>query len=129
MAGFESIVEEAAIAWLTELGWHHVPGPVLAPDGESPERDSYRTVVLEGRLRRALARVNPRLPPEALEEAARASERGEDRQRPAELGCLHLGRAHTGASSAATSAALRLRHLLFSAPRGSAILFVRLSRR
>ncbi len=72
MNGFESVVEEAAIAWLTELGWHHIPGPVLAPDGDAPERDSYRAVVLEGRLRRALARINGHLPPEALDEVVRA---------------------------------------------------------
>lgn len=72
MSGFESVVEEAAIAWLTELGWQHVPGPVLAPDGEAPERDSFRAVVLEGRLRRALARINDHLPAEALDEVVRA---------------------------------------------------------
>jgi type I restriction enzyme R subunit len=72
MSGFESVVEEAAIAWLAELGWQHVPGQALAPDGETPERHSYRAVVLEGRLRRALARINDRLPPEALDEAVRA---------------------------------------------------------
>ncbi len=72
MTGLESVVEDAAIAWLAELGWRHVPGPVLAPDGEAPERESYRAVVLEGRLRRALARINPQLPPEALDEGVRA---------------------------------------------------------
>lgn len=72
MSAFESVVEQAAIAWLAELGWPHVPGPVLAPDGEAPERDSYRAVVLEGRLRRALARINDHLPPAALDEAVRA---------------------------------------------------------
>lgn len=72
MTALESIVEEAAIAWLAELGWQHVPGPVLAPDGEAPERDSYRAVILEGRLRRALSRVNDHLPPEALDEVVRA---------------------------------------------------------
>jgi type I restriction enzyme R subunit len=72
MSSFESVVEEAAIAWLGELGWRHVPGPVLAPDGEAPERDSYRAVILEGRLRQALARINDHLPPAALDEVARA---------------------------------------------------------
>lgn len=48
MSGFESVVEKAAIAWLAELGWRHVPGPVLAPDGEAPERD-YCAVILECR--------------------------------------------------------------------------------
>ncbi|MFH1467840.1 MAG: type I restriction endonuclease subunit R [Pseudomonadota bacterium] len=72
MSSFESVVEEAAIAWLGDLGWHHIPGPVLAPDGDAPERDSYRTVILEGRLRRALARINDHLPPATLDEVARA---------------------------------------------------------
>jgi type I restriction enzyme R subunit len=72
MNGFESVVEEAAIAWLTELGWQHVPGPILAPDGAAPERDNYRAVILEGRLRRAVARINDHLPPEAIDEVVRA---------------------------------------------------------
>lgn len=72
MSGFESIVEQAAIEWLQELGWTHVPGPILAPDGEAPERANYRAVVLEGRLRRALARINDHLPPDAIDAALRA---------------------------------------------------------
>ena len=72
MSSFESVVEEAAIAWLTELGWQHVPGPVLAPDGDAPERASFRDVVLVGRLRAALARINPHLPADALDEVERA---------------------------------------------------------
>ncbi len=72
MSGFESVVEEAAIAWLTELGWQHVPGPVLAPDGEAPERESYRDVVLVGRFRRAVGRINPHLPAEKVDEVVRA---------------------------------------------------------
>jgi len=61
------MVEEAAIAWLAELGWPHMPGPALAPDGQSPERANFRTVILEDRLRAAIARVNKHLPPEAVE--------------------------------------------------------------
>lgn len=72
MTSFESVVEEAAIAWLAELGWQHVPGPVLAPDGDVPERATFRDVVLVGRLRAALARINPHLPADALDEAQRA---------------------------------------------------------
>lgn len=70
-AGFESVVEQAAIEWLGELGWQFVSGPILAPDGEAPERASYRTVVLEGRLRAAIARINDHLPPDVLDEVAR----------------------------------------------------------
>ncbi len=72
MSGFyESVVEQAAIDWLAELGWTFVPGPVLAPDGEAPERSSYRSVVLEGRLRASLARINDHLPADALDEVTR----------------------------------------------------------
>lgn len=71
MSGFESVVEQAAIEWLDELGWKFVPGPVLAPDGEAPERATYRTVLLEGRLRAALARINDHLPPDVLDDVAR----------------------------------------------------------
>lgn len=71
MIGFESIVEQAAIEWLGELGWAFVTGPDLAPDGPAPERASYRAVALEGRFRKALARINDHLPAEVLDEVAR----------------------------------------------------------
>ena len=70
MSAFESVVEEAAIAWLQELGWTFITGPILAPDGVAPERSSYHSVILEGRLRRALARINHHLTPEAIDEVA-----------------------------------------------------------
>ncbi len=69
--GFESVVEQAAIEWLDELGWKCVSGPILAPEGEAPERANYRSVVLEGRLRAALARINDQLPPDVIDEVAR----------------------------------------------------------
>jgi uncharacterized membrane protein len=34
MTAFESVVEEAAIAWLAELGWQHVAKTLREPDGE-----------------------------------------------------------------------------------------------
>ncbi len=67
----ESVVEEAAIEWLQELGWSYVHGPRIAPDGEAPERSTYSTVMLEGRLRSAIAEINPKLPAQALDEVAR----------------------------------------------------------
>jgi type I restriction enzyme R subunit len=50
----ESIVEEAALAWLEAIGWQVAHGPDLAPDGPAPERTDYGQVVLEQRLRDAL---------------------------------------------------------------------------
>ncbi len=71
MSFTESIVEEAAIEWLQAIGWTYKHGPVLAPDGEAPERASYRHVILEGRFREALRRINDHLPASALDEVAR----------------------------------------------------------
>ena len=69
----ESIVEDAALAWLEELGYAIVHGPEIAVGEPSAERSdpNYRDVVLEGRLRHTLRHLNPDLPAEALEDAYR----------------------------------------------------------
>ncbi len=67
----ESVVEEAALAWLNALGWTIKHGPEIAPGEPDAERTDYGQVVLEGRLRAGFARLNPALPPEALEDAFR----------------------------------------------------------
>ena len=78
MSGFsESVVEEAALAWLEAIGWRVAHGPDIAPDQPLAERRDYGEVVLAQRLRDALARLNPALPSEALEEAFRKLTRPE----------------------------------------------------
>ena len=67
----ENEVEDAALEWLSGLGYAVVYGPEIAPDGSVPERTSYREVVLTGRLRKALKRLNPDLPRETLDEVLR----------------------------------------------------------
>lgn len=67
----ESVVEEAALEWFGALGYAALAGPSLAPGEASAERRSYGDVVLEGRLRGALARLNPGVTPEGIEEAYR----------------------------------------------------------
>jgi type I restriction enzyme R subunit len=64
----ESEVESAALAWLEAIGWQVAHGPDIAPDGLFAERRDFGQVVLEQRLRDALARLNPALPAEALED-------------------------------------------------------------
>lgn len=66
------MAENEALAWLEELGYEVAAGPDLAPDGQTPERRSYKHVVLEDRLGAALNRLNPELPRTALEIAASA---------------------------------------------------------
>ena len=73
----EADVEAAAIDWLTGLGWQVAHGPDIAPDTPSAERDDYGQVVLERRLRDALAELNPGLPPSALDDAFRKLARPE----------------------------------------------------
>jgi type I restriction enzyme R subunit len=69
----ESLVEDAALAWLEALGYAVAHGPDIAAGEPGAERSdpNYRDVLLEQRLRQALARLNPDLPPEALEDAWR----------------------------------------------------------
>ena len=67
----ESDVEQAALDWLEGLGWHVAHGPDVAPESAGAERADYGRVVLEQRLRDALARLNPDLPAEALDDAFR----------------------------------------------------------
>ena len=67
----ESEVEDAALAWIESLGWAIKHGPEIAPGELFAERANYGEVVLKQRLRDALARLNPGLPQEALDEAFR----------------------------------------------------------
>ena len=72
----EADVEEVALEWLADLGWHTAHGPDIGP-GPSEERADYGAVVLERRLRDTLARLNPDLPLEALDDAYRKLTRPE----------------------------------------------------
>jgi len=73
----ETTVEDAALEWLSVLGWSVAYGPEISPGGSGAERKRYDQVVLEHRLRGALARFNPLLPREALDEAIRKLTRPE----------------------------------------------------
>lgn len=57
----ESHVEEATLAWLSELGYGTANGLDVGPDGYHPERASYGDVLLVDRLRAAVAKLNPTL--------------------------------------------------------------------
>ena len=67
----ESTVEEAALELFAALGYCIVHGPDIAPGEPLAERAEYSEVLLLGRLKRALARINPKVPAEAIAEAVR----------------------------------------------------------
>src|SRR5881396_401488 len=67
----ESSVEEAALSWFGELGYAVAHAPHLAPGEISAERSSFADVLLVGRLRDAIARLNPAIPSDAREDAVR----------------------------------------------------------
>ena len=67
----ESAVEAVALDWLAARGWEVRHGPDIAPGTPVAERAGYGEVVLYGRLRSALARLNPDLPGDALDDALR----------------------------------------------------------
>lgn len=75
----ESVVEEAALAWLQSLGYSVLHGPDIAAGEPGAERSdpNYRDVLLEPRLRKALVRLNSDLPSDAIEDAFRKLSRAD----------------------------------------------------
>jgi type I restriction enzyme R subunit len=67
----ESIVEQAALDWLGGLGYEILSGLAIAPGEPAAERADYKQVFLFDRLRTKLEDLNPKIPPEGLQEALR----------------------------------------------------------
>ena len=67
----EDQLEQETLGWLAEVGYRPLHGPTIAPEGEHPERSSYQQVLLPGRLREAIDRLNPQIPGTAREDALR----------------------------------------------------------
>jgi type I restriction enzyme R subunit len=67
----ESTLENACLDWFREMGYAVAHGPDVAPGELKSERASYGDVLLEGRLRSSLFRLNPGVSAEAVEEAFR----------------------------------------------------------
>src|SRR3990172_2585241 len=69
----ESVVEEAVLNWFRQLNYVVVAGGDLSPElnPRGLRRENYSEVVLFHSLQSALQRLNPALPPAALDEAFR----------------------------------------------------------
>ena len=57
------------------LGFDYIYGPDIAADAANPERASFADIILLARLRTSISRINPTLPPTALDEAVKAIQR------------------------------------------------------
>lgn len=77
MSVAESEFEGWVLEMLAEQGWHTVHGPDIAPGMLDAERSDYREVMLEGRLRDAIYRLNVGLPDDAVEDAIKTALRPE----------------------------------------------------
>jgi len=64
----EDQLEQLSLDWFRETGWEYANGVDISPDGDDPERDDYRVVVLKDRLAEAVARLNPELPQSAVDD-------------------------------------------------------------
>jgi len=68
----DTLTEQPVIEWLKEMGYDYEFGPDLAPGQVLSERDDFREVVLVGRLKRSIRRLNPDLPEAAIDDVVRA---------------------------------------------------------
>jgi type I restriction enzyme R subunit len=83
----ESEWEALAMDTLAELAWAPRTGNAIAPG--SGERQSWDELILVGRLREAIARINPHLPASALDDAVSEVTSAQSRDAIAENQRLH----------------------------------------
>ncbi len=65
----EADIEHLLIEQFQNLGYTYLSDVIASPDGSQPERESYRDVILTRRLKEAIDRLNPTIPPSARDDA------------------------------------------------------------
>ncbi len=71
----EHSIEAFAIELLDKLGYEYIYAPNIAPDGGTPERETYEQVLLVERLQNAVKRINKYIPADAQAEAIKEIQR------------------------------------------------------
>ncbi len=71
----ENSIENFAIEQLDRLGYEYIYGPDIAPDSETPERNSFEQVLLLERVQQAVRKINRTIPTDAQDEAIREIQR------------------------------------------------------
>ncbi len=80
----EGMVEEACLGYFRALGYHTLYGPEIGLGGRAQERSSWDAVILTGRLRDAVARINPDLHSSSVDAAVTTVLRAESQNAMAE---------------------------------------------
>ena len=62
----EDDVEIQSIEWFKEIGYQCKHGNEISPEGNDSERDDFKKVILEERLRSTLIRINPDIPNQVI---------------------------------------------------------------
>ena len=65
----EADIETLLLEHLESLGYIRTTDARIGPDGSAPEREAYSDVLLLGRLKTAIDRLNPQIPAEARHDA------------------------------------------------------------
>lgn len=71
----ESDIELLAIEQLEKLGYQYIYAPDIAPDSETPERETFEDVLLIERLQNAVNRINYKIPVDARQDAIKQIQR------------------------------------------------------
>ena len=71
----ESAIEEYAIDLFEKQGYWYIYAPSIAPDSETPERQSFEDVLLIERLQTAVSRINSSIPADVRQDAIKQIQR------------------------------------------------------
>ncbi|MDQ1338943.1 MAG: type restriction enzyme subunit, partial [Campylobacterota bacterium] len=71
----ENEIELFAIELLEKLGFEYIYAPSIAPDSETPMRESFADVILKDKLQNALTAINPTLDYDLIEYAVKQCQR------------------------------------------------------
>lgn len=71
----EAVLEVATLDWFSALGYKTLNASTIAPDEPAAERATFEDVLLLGRLREAIERLNPEADAEQVAEAVRSVSR------------------------------------------------------
>jgi type I restriction enzyme R subunit len=71
----ENEIEKFAVELLEGSGYQYIYAPSIAPDSETPERQSFEDVLLMDRLKTAVGRINPSVPADIREDAIKQIQR------------------------------------------------------